>query len=148
MPGEKKLILRRDFNEKAQKIIKDSELEARMKAIYKTDLSLREKIVLNVVEKPLTLFRGIKNAFKMVYNSDLQKAFAKAAGDGTQGFYENVLTGENYTSVGILPLLEQMDKRKLTPGLTPKTWKIAMKAAEQCEDHSPLRAKGIIVPVL
>ncbi len=128
--------LQTDFNGMAQKIISDSEFKAKLKVLYKAELSFGEKVLLNIVEKPATLVGAIKTGVRLAINKDLKWSFLQAAGDYSRGFYEDG-NGKTYINTGVMHLLAAEDIRfSPTKRLTIKTHQLGLKAAEQCQDHS------------
>ena len=142
MANENENGIQGEFNASAGKIISETEFLSKLKAIYKAELSFKEKVLMNTVERPKSFIGAVMTAIKMQRDFELNLEFTMAANDGSSGHYQSQ-TGERYMNTGILPLEQREDMRHtMTPKLTEKSWRLGEKAAKQCQDYTALRDAG------
>ncbi len=125
------------FSEAADKVVSMSELRKKTKAIYKAELSVGEKIYLNVVDKPASLLVGsviaIKNAIK---------------GTKPEGGYvdDSNFPPKMYIS-GAFMAATLDSNPPLTPKWDAKLIEMTKRAFDQCEDVSKTPKMQALKPI-
>ena len=116
------------FNSQADKVVWMGEFRAKTKALYKSELTLGEKIFLNAVDKPASVLAGVIIAVKDIAQKAKQ-----------EGAYIDPSAFRMYCSGAFMAAaMEKTEKTHLQFGSSfqAKINDIAARAFDACEDYS------------
>lgn len=135
------------FNEAAGKIINLREWAQKTKALYATNLTFGEKVILYAIDKPFSVLAGTVMAIKLKLDEKAREELKSRTQDGTLGMYfdanAGTLRGAFYAESGYITYsCEHTPKIPGFPAYNEKTLRLSMQALAECKDHRNLAAFG------
>lgn len=127
------------FNDVAGKIVSYKELRERTNAIYKTELSLGEKLFLNLVDRPGSLILGTILAVKDAITNKKRPATYV----DTQPFPPKMYV----TGAFMASIIKDATRLSITPGWDAKMVRLTKRAFDACQDFSQTPKMQALKPV-
>lgn len=136
------------FNCAADKVVAMKEWRAKAKALAKSNLSRIEKVLMNLMEKPLGAVVGLKTAAQIMTNPAVRDTYEALNADGSLGIYEDD-DGEGYVSVATIQEMMR-DIGRYTPNkkLQAKLTGFTVQAVEEAKDYAPDVTSGLLQPIV
>lgn len=127
------------FNDVAGKVVSYKELRERTKAIYKTELSLGEKLFLKCVDKPVSLVLGGVLAVKdAITHTKRPVCYVD-----TQSFSPRMYV----TCAFMASIVKDATRLSFTPGWDAKMVRLTKRSFDACQDFSQTPKMQTLKPV-
>lgn len=128
------------FNVNAEKLVSFSELRQRTNKAYKENMTLSERVRLNLIDKPLGALMGVKAFVQSLQTGNTGEASSEDQEKAQQlvsGYYKDSLTNQMYlkgSSYNIM--LEKSLQAHANNAFQEKITRLAVQAYDECKDYS------------
>ena len=116
------------------KVVKMDEFRSRLKKLYKSELSLFERLRVHS-SKPLSALVGIKIGYQLVFRTDIKRPLKEKTWDGSIGLYYDSDKKSYMHQATIETMYNLSPKFMRRSAHSRKVWKLSQKAISQCKDY-------------